>query len=154
MKLRAAAAFFGVLFGFLISWGQFPDPDRIRQMLLLEDPYLYEMMAGAILVGFVGLRLLRRRQARVLLTGEPIGLETSPVEPRHIAGSVIFGLGWAITDSCPAPIAAQLAQGVGWSLFTITGVLLGIEVYFRLQAARAEGAEPVRRHGEAETLTA
>jgi uncharacterized membrane protein YedE/YeeE len=137
MKVRTAAAFFGALFGFLISWGQFADPDRIRQMLLLEDPYLYEMMAAAVVVGFVGLRLLRRRRTTALIGGRPIEIESAPIERRHLSGAVLFGLGWAVTDSCPAPIAAQLAQGVAWALFTLAGVLVGIEAYLRTTDARA-----------------
>jgi uncharacterized membrane protein YedE/YeeE len=127
----AAAVFFGACFGFLISWGQFSDPDRIRQMLLLEDPYLYEMMFSAMAVGFVGIHLLRRRKARALITGQPISWKIERPRPNHIVGAAIFGAGWAITDSCPAPIAAQLAQGVAWSLLTIAGVLIGIELFFR-----------------------
>ena len=37
MRKKAAAVGFGVAFGFLISWGQFTDPDRIREMLTLSD---------------------------------------------------------------------------------------------------------------------
>jgi hypothetical protein len=37
---RAVAVGFGVVFGFAISWGQFTNPDRLREMLLLQDPYL------------------------------------------------------------------------------------------------------------------
>ena len=128
---RAVAVGFGVVFGFAISWGQFTSPDRLREMLLLQDPYLYVMMATAVTVGFVGARLLRRRHARALVTGTPIGWTTTRPERRHVVGAAIFGIGWAITDSCPAPIAGQLAQGVLWSLFTIAGVMLGIALFFR-----------------------
>lgn len=131
MRTRLAAGGFGVAFGFLITWGQFSDPARIREMLLLEDPYLYLMMLSAIGVAFVGLLILRRRRARALLTGEPIVVERSRVERRHIVGAATFGLGWAITASCPAPVAAQLAQGVGWSLLTLAGILIGVEFYLR-----------------------
>lgn len=48
-----------------------------------------------------------------------------------MVGAAIFGVGWAITDSCPAPIAGQLAQGALWSLFTIAGVVLGIALFLR-----------------------
>jgi uncharacterized protein len=61
-------------------------------------------------------------------------------ERRHIAGAAIFGVGWSIGDSCPAPIAAQLTQGVVWSLFTIAGVASGILVFLRRQERRAEPA--------------
>ena len=135
---RAAAVGFGAVFGFAISWGQFTDPDRLREMLLLEDPYLYLMMATAVAVGFAGARLLRRLRVRALLTGEPVAWTTERPERRHVAGAAIFGLGWAITDSCPAPIAGQLGQGVAWSLFTIAGLFLGIWLYFRGQERPVE----------------
>ena len=67
MRVRGAAALFGAAFGFLISWGQFSDPDRIRAMLLLEDPYLYLMMASAIAVASSGLWLLRRNGVRATI---------------------------------------------------------------------------------------
>jgi uncharacterized protein len=131
MSVRLAAVLFGAAFGFLISWGQFSDPDRIRDMLLLRDPYLYLMMFSAIAVGFAGTVFLRRRRARALLTGEPISVERTRPERRHVVGAAIFGLGWAIADSCPAPIAAQLTQGVLWSAFTIAGIFVGVELYLR-----------------------
>jgi uncharacterized membrane protein YedE/YeeE len=140
VKVRAAACGFGVAFGFLISWGQFTDPDRIRQMLLLEDAYLYLMMFMAIAIAFLGARILRRRHARAILTGELVRQESQRPEPRHLAGAAIFAIGWAVADSCPAPIAAQLSQGVLWSLFTIAGVFLGILGYFRWQERRARAA--------------
>ena len=59
MRVRAAATLFGAAFGFLISWGQFSDPDRIRDMLLLRDPYLYLMMLW-MFVNFYAISLSRR----------------------------------------------------------------------------------------------
>jgi hypothetical protein len=127
---------FGAAFGFLISWGQFSDPDQIRAMLLFEDPYLWQMMALAMGLGYVGLHLLERRRFKTLIDRTPIKLERTPPERRHFAGAALFGVGWAITDSCPGPIASQLAQGVGWSLFTLAGLLLGVLLYFRTQEGR------------------
>jgi uncharacterized membrane protein YedE/YeeE len=124
---------FGVVFGFAISWGQFTDPDRLREMLLLRDAYLYLMMATAVAVGFVGVRLLRRAQARALVTGDRVSWTTTRPQRRHLVGAALFGVGWAVTDSCPAPIAGQLAQGVLWSVFTIAGVFLGIGVFYKGQ---------------------
>jgi uncharacterized protein len=144
------AALLGTLFGFMLSWGQFMNPDRIRDMLLLEDPYLYEMMFSAMVVGYLGVRLLRRFHVRALVSGGIVNWVTERPARHHIAGSVLFGLGWAVTDSCPAPIAGQLAQGIWWSVFTIAGVFLGIELYLRRQerAARASEQPPSRRQPE------
>ena len=52
---------------------------------------------------------------------------------RHVVGSLIFGVGWAVADACPGPIATQVGQGVLWSLFTITGVVAGIVLAQRVE---------------------
>src|SRR5256885_2278554 len=78
---------------------------------------MWLMCASAVAVGFVGLRLLRRARARSLLTGEPVSWTTARPERRHVVGAVIFGVGWAVSDVCPGPVAAQLGQGIGWSVF-------------------------------------
>lgn len=102
-------------------------------MLLLEDEYLYVMMAAAVAVGTLGSRLLRRTGASTLLPHERVSWTNPNVASHHVVGAAVVGLGWAIADSCPAPFAGQLAQGVGWSLFTIAGVLLGVWLYLRRQ---------------------
>jgi len=136
MRGRLTTLALGAAFGFAISWGQFTDPDRIRAMLRLEDLYLYLMMATAVAVGFAGTRLLRRAGARTLLTGEPVAWSVAAPGRRHVAGGVLFGLGWALTDACPAPILAQVAQGSAWGLCTLGGVVAGIWLYLRRQEQR------------------
>jgi uncharacterized protein len=131
--VRLAAALIGVAFGFLLSWGQATSPDRIRDMLLLEDAYLYLMLGSGVVVATVGTRLLRRARARALVTGEPVGWERLRPERRHVVGSALFGVGWAVSDACPGPIAAQLGQGFAWSFFTLAGVFIGVALYLRTQ---------------------
>ena len=134
--IRLVAVLFGAGFGFVLAWAQLTDPERIRQMLLLEDAHYYLMMATAFAVGTLGTRLLRARRARALVTGEPVRVDLSPLERRHVTGSVLFGLGWAITNACPGPIAAQLGQGLWWGFLTLAGFLVGARVQAVL-AARA-----------------
>ena len=137
-RVQAVSAGFGVVFGFLLSWGQLTDPGVILQMLRLESAYVFLVMGSGIAVGFTGVRLLRRARFRAVLTGEPISWSTARPERRHVAGSVLFGLGWAFSDACPGPVAAQLGQGFGWSLFTAAGVVGGVLLYLRLEQPVAE----------------
>jgi uncharacterized membrane protein YedE/YeeE len=148
------AVIFGGAFGFLLSWGQFTSPDRIRDMLLFQDLYLYEMMFSAMAIGFIGIRLLRRFHVRALVSGDLVAWVTERPARHHITGAFLFGVGWAITDSCPAPIAGQLAQGVWWSLATIAGVFVGIELYFRRQEKPVRADRPERRSVSTEPATA
>ena len=139
--VRAVAAALGVVFGFLLAWSTMADPDAIRRMLLLDDAYLYLVFALSVGTAFVGTRLLRRARVQALVTREPVAWEATRLAPRHVVGSVVFGTGWAISASCPGPIAAQLGQGIFWSLCTIVGIGIGIVAYLRLQQRR-EAAAP------------
>ena len=147
-RLFAAGLGFGLLFGFLLSWGRLTDPDVIRDMLLLKEAYVFLMMGSAVAVGFVGVKLLLRRRQRALLTGEEVSVRTERPERRHVIGSATFGLGWAIACTCPGPVAAQLGQGIGWGLCTAAGIVGGV-LLFNARRSRAprEPALPARRPG-------
>jgi uncharacterized membrane protein YedE/YeeE len=158
MRAKATATLLGGVFGFMLCWATFANPDTIRRMLLFEDWYLYAMFPVAVGTGFVGTRLLRRGGARALVAGTPVSWSISRPERRHMAGSVLFGLGWALADACPGPIAAQLGRGLAWSLCTTAGVVFGIVLFFRRQEALTQRAAadplrlPLRPRGAAEAV--
>jgi uncharacterized membrane protein YedE/YeeE len=134
---HAAALVVGAVFGFTLSWSGMTDPDVLRDGLLFRDAYLMLFFASALATAFVGLRLLKVLRARTLLTGEPVAWTTVKPEQRHVVGSVLFGVGWAVADVCPGPIAAQLGQGVPWALATLAGLVLGLLAFSRRSAAVA-----------------
>jgi uncharacterized membrane protein YedE/YeeE len=128
MPSRAIAAAVGVVFGATLSWTGMSSPVVLRQGLLFQRAYLFLFFAAAVATAFLGLRLLRVLRARSPLTGERVGWTPVRPERRHIVGSVVFGVGWAVADACPGPVITQLGQGVWWSLFTIAGVSAGIKL--------------------------
>ena len=138
---RFAALVVGAVFGLTLSWSGMTDPDVLREGLLFRDAYLMLFFASALGTAFVGLRVLKVRQSRAVLNGEPLDWTTVRPERRHVAGSVLFGTGWALADVCPGPIAAQLGQGVPYALVTTAGVFVGIWLYLR----RSEAVAPERR---------
>jgi len=143
-RVRLAAVGFGATFGFFLAWGRLSDPDVIRRMLLLQDAYLYLMLGSAVAVGFVGVRLLRARGTTALLTGEPVGWRTSRPARRHVGGAVLFGLGWAVANTCPGPVVAQVATGIWWGGFTVAGIFLGLKLYAVRHAPPATAPQPSR----------
>src|SRR3954463_3578344 len=112
-------------------------PEILRSGLLLESSYLFLFFAAALSTAFVGLRLLRRFATRSVITDEPLGFDTVKPERRHITGSVIFGVGWAIADACPGPVAAQLGQGIAWGIPTAVGLMAGVWLFLRRQTRGA-----------------
>ena len=136
--MRLATAFVvGAVFGLTLSWSGMTSPDVLRDGLLFRDAYLMLFFASALATAFVGMRVLKVLQARSVLGGEPLAWTTVRPQRHHIAGSVLFGIGWAVADACPGPIAAQLGQGVAWSLATTAGVVLGIWVFLRREPRAA-----------------
>jgi uncharacterized membrane protein YedE/YeeE len=138
---RVAGLVIGIVFGVVLSWSGMTSPDVIREGLLFQSSYLFLFFAGAVTTAFVGLWILRRRAPRALLTGEPVQWETVKPERRHIAGSLLFGIGWGVSGACPGPIATQLGQGIAWGIPTTIGLVLGILLFGRLQARAQAGPE-------------
>jgi uncharacterized protein len=139
MKLRIAALTLGTVTGFTISWARMTDPDTFRAMLSLDSPRIYLLMGAAVAVAFVGARLVRGRRA--LLTGERISWTTTRPMRSHVVGSVLFGIGWGLSEACPGPTAAQLGAGRVLAVAVAAGVLLGV----RLQPWLAGLPERTRR---------
>ena len=137
VSTRVAAALIGVVFGVVLSWSGMTSPEVIREGLLFQDAYLFLFFGGAVSTAFAGLWILRRRAPRALLTGERVAWETVKPERRHVAGSVLFGIGWGVSGACPGPIATQLGQGIAWGVPTTVGLVLGIVLFRRLQARAA-----------------
>lgn len=101
----------GTLFGAGLTLSGMTDPARVRGFLDLFgdwDPTLAFVMGGAVLVMAVAWRI-RARMARPLF-GERFALpDRSDLDPALLAGSALFGIGWAIAGLCPGPAIASLA---------------------------------------------
>src|SRR5437763_6746500 len=111
MATRAVGAVVGVVFGVTLSWTGMTSPEVIRSALLFEKAYLFLFFGAAVATAFVGLRILRAVRSRALITGNAVDWYVEGPRRRHVAGSVIFGIGWAVSDACPGPIFTQLGQG-------------------------------------------
>jgi uncharacterized membrane protein YedE/YeeE len=133
MKLRLAALGLGTVTGFVFAWARMTDPDTFHRMLSLDSPRIYLLMGAAVAVALVGARLLRGRRA--LLTGERIDWSATRPTRNHIFGSVLFGVGWGLSEACPGPTAAQLGAGRVLALAVAAGVLCGVALQPRLARA-------------------
>jgi uncharacterized protein len=137
---RAAGLGVGLVFGATLSWSGLSSPEVIRDALLFRDSYLFLLFASAVLVAAMGIALLRRAERRALLVDAQITCEPERPARRHLVGAAVFGLGWGIADACPGPIANQVGQGIAWSLFTFTGVVIGVYLFLRREQPETEPA--------------
>ncbi len=127
----------GSLFGGLLAGGLLHEYDTIHSTLVLEDLYVFFVMGSAIAIAAPLLWFLERRPTTTLMTGL-LQLSRSRPERHHVVGGVLFGTGWAIAGTCPAPALVMASSGAWLALVAIAGIFVGLyirEVQTRVPAA-------------------
>jgi hypothetical protein len=132
----------GIAFGFVLGWARLTDYDVIHKMLLWQEPDVFLLMGSAMVTGFIGLRLLRHFAARTAVGGQPVDWRVERPSFKHVAGSVLFGIGWSLACTCPGPALAQVGRGQLTGLFTSLGLLGGVEIGGRILAWRRRENAP------------
>ncbi len=115
----------GSLFGGLLAGGLIHEYDTIHRTLVLEDLYVFWVMGSAIAVAAPLLWALERRPTTTLTAGL-LELRRSRPEGHHVVGGVLFGAGWAVAGTCPAPALVMLSSGAWLALVVIAGIFLGL----------------------------
>ena len=128
MKTKAIGLVGGVVFGFTLAWAHLTDPHVIRDMLLLKEPHVFLIMGSAVAIAAIGVGVLKASRARCLATGEPVGWSVERPRTGHVAGSVLFALGWTAAGTCPGPVAAMIGEGRLVGLPVALGLLLGVKL--------------------------
>ena len=115
----------GIGFGFLLQKGGVTQYDVILQQLLLEDFTVVKIMLTAVLVGMIGVHLLRS-----------LGLAQLHPKPgsfgSSVIGGLIFGVGFGLLGYCPGTGAGAFAQG---SIDALVGGIVGMIIGAGLFAA-------------------
>ena len=119
------ALIMGVLFGFLMSRGGLTTFDYHAEMFLFINTQLVQVISTALLVGIIGVFLLKKYQVRAISTGTSIDFIKKPYTQGLIAGAFLFGIGWAMTASCPGTVPAMIGEGKIGALFVLVGLVLG-----------------------------
>ena len=140
--MNAAGLLFGIGFGFVLGWSRLTDYDVIHEMLLLHRFDVLLLMGAAVATAAVGARLLRASGARSLVGQAPISWSVTPPTRNHFFGAAIFGVGWALSGTCPGPAAAQLGRGQLAALFTLAGIFAGVALFGYLMRRRESAAAP------------
>ena len=130
MKL-VAIYLIGVIFGVGIALSGMANPAKVLNFFDVAgtwDPSLVLVMGGALVVTFLGYRLVLPRQAP--LFGQRFFLPTSRViDMKLLGGSAVFGIGWGMTGFCPGGALPALGTGVAdvfvFCAAMMAGLLIG-----------------------------
>lgn len=133
-KLNVVGLFAGLLFGAILAGANLHEYDSIHSFLKFEDLYIAWFMGSAIAVSGVLLWWLEGRGIETPFGGR-LKLDNSMPQKNHWVGGAIFGVGWAIAGTCPAPSLVLVSSGALLGLVTMAGIFAGLHLRER-QVAR------------------
>lgn len=118
----------GLLFGVGLVISGMSNPAKVLNFLDLFgawDPSLAFVMGGAVLVSFLGFRLVLTRSQPIL--GDRFHLPTkSDIDTRIVVGPAIFGIGWGLGGFCPGPALTAPGLGAAGTLAFIPAMILSM----------------------------
>jgi uncharacterized membrane protein YedE/YeeE len=118
----------GTYFGIVLVKSEVVRWQRVHDMFLFREAYMYLIIATGIAVAAVSMLLIKHFGVKTV-DGRPIAYQPKPYHKGVIIGGMLFGAGWAITGACPGPIYAQIGAGVWMSLLTLLSALAGMYAY-------------------------
>lgn len=130
----------GVLFGVGLVVSGMANPAKVLNFLDLFgtwDPSLAFVMGGAVLVAFVGYRLVLARPGPI--AGGEFRLPPDEFDRAVLVGPAIFGIGWGLSGFCPGPAITALGLAEIGTLAFVPAMFLGMWMA-RLVAARPAAA--------------
>ncbi|UOD27416.1 YeeE/YedE family protein [Massilia violaceinigra] len=133
MKNVITAFASGLVFGLGLILSGMTDPAKVIGFLDLAgnfNPALAFVMAGAIPVAAIGLRIAARRQSALHLP------TTRTIDKRLLLGALTFGAGWGVAGYCPGPALASLTTGGSDALVFVAAMLGGMLIYEMAEARR------------------
>jgi uncharacterized membrane protein YedE/YeeE len=122
MKVLIYGLVTGIFFGFFLQKGRVLRYDKQLGALRLMDMTIVKFMLSTVLVGMVGIYLLK-----------DLGLVKLSVKSTNLGGNIIggllFGAGWGLLGYCPGTSAGALGEGRWDALWGIIGMLVGAAVF-------------------------
>lgn len=113
----------GIGFGFCLQKGGVTSYDTIIHQLLLTDFTVIKVMGTAVIVGMIGIHLMKSLGWIHFHT-------TTGSVGSSIIGSLIFGGGFALLGYCPGTVAGAIGQGQLDALIGGTaGILIGTGIF-------------------------
>ncbi len=117
----------GLMFGIGISMSGMGNPAKVLNFFDIAgtwDPSLIFVMGGALVVTFIGYRLVLRRPAPAFDISFHLP-KSSVIDARLIGGSAVFGIGWGVTGFCPGGALPVVSTGAPSVLVFMAALIAG-----------------------------
>jgi uncharacterized membrane protein YedE/YeeE len=129
----------GLVFGIGISISGMANPAKVLNFFDVAgtwDPSLAFVMGGALVVAFIGYKLVLKRPAPLFEANFNVPTSRA-IDARLVGGSAVFGIGWGIAGFCPGGALPALGTGNIDVLIFTAALVAGILIARAAQAATA-----------------
>jgi len=118
----------GLLFGVVFVKAEIVSWFRIQEMFRFQSFHMFGVIGSAIAVAMLAIWIIKKFKLKTIY-GEEVKIKEKEFNKGTVIGSVIFGLGWAITGACPGPLFAQIGSGTTVVIITLLSAIAGTWVY-------------------------
>jgi uncharacterized protein len=118
----------GIVFGIVFVKAEIISWFRIQEMFRLQSFHMFGVIGSAVAVGALSVFLIKKFNIKTI-SGENIKIAPKEYNKGVVIGSLIFGMGWAITGACPGPLYAQIGSGFAAITVTLLSAILGTWTY-------------------------
>ena len=132
----------GLIFGIGILISGMANPAKVLNFFDVAgnwDPSLIFVMGSALVVTFIGYRIVLRRPAPII--DATFHLPDNPrIDARLLGGAAVFGVGWGIAGFCPGGALPALGSGRFEVIVFVAALVAGIfaaKALMALTGARA-----------------
>jgi uncharacterized membrane protein YedE/YeeE len=130
MRENIAGFLAGLIFGLGLAISGMAQPAVVQGFLDIAgawDPRLIFVMAGGVIVTFIGYRIFLARKKP--LWGAKFFVPTgTQIDAPLIGGAAIFGIGWGLSGYCPGPAVVSLASGRVEVIVFVIAMLIGMMI--------------------------
>lgn len=119
----------GILFGIILTKSEAVSWYRIYEMFKFQSFHMYGIIGTAIATSMIFIYLFKKGIIKDYLGNKIKPKDKSKEYKKTLIGGIIFGLGWALAGSCPAPIFVLIGNGVFAIIIVLLGSLIGTFIY-------------------------
>lgn len=101
----------GIVFGIIMTKSEAVSWYRIQEMFRFQAFHMYGIIGTAVTLGVLGVAAIKKFGLRDFQGNPIIFYPKEKAVIRYLAGGTIFGLGWALTGSCPGPVVVNIGYG-------------------------------------------
>ena len=112
----------GVYLGILFTKSEVANWQRVHDMFLFREAYMYLIIGTAIVVAMISMLLIKRFSIKSIEGEKKITYKPKPYHTGVIIGGMLFGAGWAITGACAGRIR-EIGAGEWMAHLTLGGAL-------------------------------